>query len=439
MEQPISISETEPAVSHSTVRRVVAASTAGTALEWYDYFAYGTASALVFNRLFFPSLSPLAGTLVSFLAFASGFLMRPLGAVVFGHMGDRYGRKFTLLVTVTGMGIATGLIGLLPTYEAIGTLAPIFLVSLRLLQGLSVGGEWGGAATICLEHAPPGYAARYTMFVQMGGPMGTLLSTGMYALLNLLPGDDFISWGWRIPFLASFVFVFIGMYMRLRIEESPVFQEALERENVAKAPLIATLRTSWRQVVAGVFVVQSGFYVVTTFVLSYGTTVLGLPRPLILTATLLGTVVEIGVICIYGILADRYGAVRVFIVSTALNIVVAFPVFLLVDTKVPVLVTLGVVLGIAIVASPFGVLGVVLGKWFAVETRYTGLSVSYQVGSIASGFLPSICIGVLDVAGGRSWGVSALLVLIAIIALVGCLAGQATLKRTSASSIVSSL
>src|SRR5882762_8682766 len=233
-QHPTSSPEVETASSLSMVRRVVIAATAGSAMEWYDYFAYGTAAALVFNKLFFLTLSPLAGTLASFLAFASGFLMRPLGAIIFGHLGDRKGRKFTRLVTVTGMGISTGLIGLLPTYASIGTLAPILLTLLRLIQGLSVGGEWGGAVTIALEHAPAKYAGRASMFVQLGGPLGTLLSTGMYAVLNLLPGDEFTAWGWRIPFLASFVFVLISVYMRLRMEESPVFKKALADDRLAK-------------------------------------------------------------------------------------------------------------------------------------------------------------------------------------------------------------
>lgn len=419
------------------MRRVIASSTVGTALEWFDYFAYGTAAALIFNKVFFSNLDPLAGTLAAFLTFAAGFLMRPLGAIFFGHLGDKRGRRFTLIMTMTIMGGATGLIGLLPTYDAIGVAAPILLLLLRLIQGFCLGGEWGGATTLVLEHAPKSRRARYQMFVQLGAPIGTLLSTGLFSIFSNLPGNGFNDWGWRVPFLLSFILLGIGLYMRLGIEESPVFKAAARGNRLVKLPVVTLLKTAWGRVIAGFFMVQlsaSGFYVVTTFITNYGTATLDLPKGLILNAILFGTVVQMFMIALYSWLADHFDAGRIFVVAALAATACAFPVFALIDTKNTILVQLGIVLGIALVTSPFGIVGVILARFYTDATRYTGLALTYNIGSLVGGFMPAIGITILGVSDGRSWGVALLLMIIGLASLFGCLLGMWLLRPTDAPS-----
>ncbi|MDI2098649.1 MFS transporter [Ruicaihuangia caeni] len=433
----------EPMVtSPSMMRRVIISSTAGTALEWFDYFAYGTAAALIFNAVFFSNLDPVTGTLVAFLTFAAGFLMRPLGAIFFGHLGDKRGRRFTLILTMTIMGGATGLIGLLPTYDAIGVAAPILLLLLRLVQGFCLGGEWGGATTLVLEHAPKKRRARYQMFVQLGAPFGTLMSTGLFSLFSNLPGDGFATWGWRVPFLVSFLLLAIGLYMRLGIEESPLFARAARAQQLEKVPLAALLRTAWGRVIAGIFMVQlsaSGFYVVTTFMTNYGTATLNLPRDLILNAILIGTVVQIFMIAMYSWLADRFEVTKVFIVAAIAASACAFPVFAMVETKETALVQLGIVIGIALVTSPFGIVGVILGRFFTDAIRYSGLAVTYNIGSLVGGFMPALGVTILATSGGSSWGVALLLAIIGLVSLAGCLLGMLLMRRHHARSGARSL
>ena len=419
--------------SPSMMRRVIASSTAGTALEWFDYFAYGTAAALIFNAVFFSTLPPLVGTLAAFLTFAAGFLMRPLGAIFFGHLGDKRGRRFTLIMTMTIMGGATGVIGLLPTYDAIGVGAPILLLLLRLIQGFCLGGEWGGATTLVLEHAPKSRRARYQMFVQLGAPIGTLMSTGLFSLFSNLPGNGFAEWGWRVPFLLSFILLGIGLYMRLGIDESPLFQAAARDNKLVKLPVATLFKTAWARVIAGFFMVQlsaSGFYVVTTFITNYGTATLELPRTLILNAILTGTVVQMVMIALYSWLADRFDAARIFVVSAIAATACAFPVFALIDTKNPPLVQFGIILGIALVTSPFGIVGVILGRFYTAATRYTGLAVTYNIGSLVGGFMPAIGVTILGLSGGDSWGIAMLLTIIGVASLSGCLFGMWLLRRS---------
>lgn len=420
--------------SPSMMRRVIASSTAGTALEWFDYFAYGTAAALIFNAVFFSNLPPLVGTLAAFLTFAAGFLMRPLGAIFFGHLGDKRGRRFTLIMTMTVMGGATGVIGLLPTFDAIGVAAPILLLLLRLIQGFCLGGEWGGATTLVLEHAPKSRRARYQMFVQLGAPIGTLLSTGLFSLFSSLPGNGFAEWGWRVPFLLSFILLGIGLYMRLGIDESPLFEAAARDKKLVKLPVATLFKTAWGRVIAGFFMVQlsaSGFYVVTTFITNYGTATLELPRVLILNAILVGTVVQMFMIALYSWLADRYDAGRIFVVAALAATACAFPVFALIDTKAPALVQFGIILGIALVTSPFGIVGVILGRFYTDATRYTGLAVTYNIGSLVGGFMPAIGVTILGLSGGNSWGIAMLLTIIGVASLSGCLVGMLLLRRSA--------
>lgn len=272
-------------VSENSIRKVALASFIGTAIEWYDYFLYGTAAALVFGTLFFPDSDPAIGTLLAFATFGVGFFARPLGGIVFGHFGDKVGRKAMLVTTLLIMGIATTLIGFLPTYATIGVWAPILLVALRILQGFGVGGEWGGAVLMAVEHSPRGRRGFYGSWPQMGVPAGLLLGTAMLYLFALLPEEQFLSWGWRVPFLLSIVLVGVGLYIRLAIEESPAFQRVQESNTTARMPIIDVLRTYPKAVLIamGLRVAENGsFYVFSVFVLAYVTSQLGLPNSTIL-------------------------------------------------------------------------------------------------------------------------------------------------------------
>ncbi len=290
--------------------RVAFAAFVGTALEWYDYFLFGTAAAIVFDRFFFTSLSSSAATLAAFATFGVGFAARPLGAVLFGWLGDRIGRRPALLITVVGIGLATGLIGVLPGYVTIGVAAPLLLVLLRLLQGFAVGGEWGGAVTLAVEHAPPEKRGRYAALPQVGSPIGTLMSSGAFALVLLLPSGSFDSWGWRLPFLLAFPLTVVAFYIRRKVEESPLFDELVRQDRRAKVPALEVFRQAWGPLLAAIasaLLGVGGFYLLTTFVISYGTGTLGLSKSLMVDATLVAAGVEIVVILTMGRLAERIG------------------------------------------------------------------------------------------------------------------------------------
>lgn len=408
-------------------RRIAFAAFVGTALEWYDYFLFGTAAALVFNRLFFTDLDPAGATLAAFATFGVGFAARPIGAVVFGWIGDRYGRRPALLITIVMIGCATGLIGILPDYLAVGIAAPIMLAVLRLVQGFAVGGEWGGATTIAIEHSPEKQRGRFAALVQIGSPVGTLISSGAFALVLMMPAEVFDAWGWRLPFLAAFPLLGIALYIRLKVEESPVFRELVESGEQAKVPVIELFRTAGVRLlvaVAAAMLGVGGFYIMTTFVVSYGSNVLQVDRQVMVNATLVAAVLQIFVTIFAGRLAERFGSGRMVVVGAVATAIAAFPLFWLIDTKSALGITAAVSIGIALITISYAVTGALLAELFPPKLRYSGVSLGYNIAGALSGFLPLIATALLTVGGGSSAPAVLVLIGICIITAIGGAFGE---------------
>lgn len=413
-------------------RRAAVASIVGTAVEWYDYFIFGTASALVFGRLFFPSDGdPIIGTLAAFAVFGVGFFFRPLGGIVFGHLGDRIGRKKTLVVTLMIMGIATFLIGCLPTAESIGILAPILLVVLRLLQGLGVGGEWGGATLVAVEFAPKGKRGTYGAFPQVGNAIGLVAATGIWALVATLPDEQLDAWGWRIPFLLSIVLIVVGMVIRLKLTETPAFLAAqrIAEENRAadgtvkqRLPLADVFRRSWRRLLLTMGMrLGEGVagYVVLTLVLSYSETYTEIPRSDALLFTTVAALFGIGTFYLLGRLSDRIGRRPVFILGAAVSIVLAWPVFLALGSNNVILSFVIVIVAYAVgVGGMYAVESSFFAELFPTSSRYTGLSLAAQIPSMAVGAWPFAATAILASTGGNALPVAAVVAGCALLALV---------------------
>jgi MFS transporter, MHS family, shikimate and dehydroshikimate transport protein len=396
-----------------SVRRVALASMIGTSIEWYDFFVFGTASALVFGRLFFPTFSELAGTLAAFASFAVGFVARPVGGLVFGHFGDRIGRKTMLVLTLTMMGVATFLMGLMPTYAVIGVWAPILMVALRFVQGLAVGGEWGGAVLMATEHSRGERRGFFGSFAQMGSAVGGLMSTGMFLLVQQLPEEDFVSWGWRVPFLISIVLVFVGLFIRLRIMESPVFARIKETRRVAKIPVIDLLRFDSRNVLlaAGMYLAHGTlFYAMTVYTLSYTTREYGLSQNTYLIGVTIAGAIQCLTIPLYGALSDKLGRRPVIIFGTLFIVAFAIPLNFMITSQVAALTWLAVVIGICVghnaVYSPSAAL---YSEMFPAHVRYSGASLGYQLGGAIAGFVPLVAASLVGAAGGAYWPIAALI------------------------------
>jgi MFS transporter, MHS family, shikimate and dehydroshikimate transport protein len=405
-----------------SIRPVILASFIGTTIEWSDFFLYGTAAALVFNRLFFPNVDPLTGTLSSFGTFAVGFVARPLGGIVFGHYGDRIGRKSMLIYSLVIMGVATCLIGLLPTYETIGVWAPVLLVVLRCAQGIGVGGEWGGAVLMAVEHSPAARRGLSGSWPQMGVPAGLFLSTVVFGVFSTqLSEDQFLSWGWRLPFVLSVVLIAVGLFIRLTLLETPAFTTIQQRGGREARPLVAAVRHYRRNMLLamGMRVAENGlFYVYTVFVLSYGPAHLGLPRGTMLAGVTLAALAGLVAIPFYGALSDRIGRRPVYLFGAAFSLLFALPFFWLLDTRVTGIVWLAIVLGVAVGHNAmYGPQAAYFSELFGASVRYSGASVSYQLASVVSGGLaPFIATALLAWSG--SGAVAAYMMLLAAITLV---------------------
>lgn len=389
------------------MQRIAIASVIGTTVEWYDLFIFATASALVFNKVFFPNVDPLIGTLLSFGTFASAYLARIVGAAIFGHYGDKLGRKSMLLISLVMMGVATFAIGLLPNYNQIGLWAPVLLLSLRLLQGLALGGEWGGAVLMAVEHAPANRRGLYGSWVQIGVPAGTLLANlAFLAISASISNEALVSWGWRIPFLASILLVAVGMYIRLNTSETPSFKKVKEEAAAVKLPFLQLIKTSWKTVIlAAVATMSTGasFNLLVAFGLSYGTQTLGYTRDAMLEMTLISCAACIFLLPLFGRLSDAIGRRPVIIGGIIAEAVFAFPMFWLLDTKVFGFGLLGYMLMMAAFAANYGPIATFLAELFGTKVRYSGLSVSYMFsGVLGSAATPIVTTWLLAATGKGS-------------------------------------
>jgi len=409
-------------IDEAVTRKVALGALVGTALEWYDFFLFTTAAALVFNVQYFVSNDPVIATLASFGTLAVGFVARPIGGLIFGAMGDKVGRRKTLMITIVGIGAVTGLIGLLPNYVSIGIAAPIMLILLRILQGLAVGGEWSGAMIIAIENAPVAKRARYAAIPQIGSPIGTLLSSGGFFLVAFtFSKEDFDSFGWRIPFLLAIPLLLVSLYIRRRLTESPEFTALMESGDTEHAPIRQVLKTSLPQIVVGMATALlgiGGFYLVTTFVISYGTLVLDLPSQVMLLGTVCAALVEIPVLILGGRLGEKYGAARVAILGGIITAVLAFPIFLAISSGNPVLVVFSMVVGVASLSLPYAVSGTILTGLFPVRLRYTGVAIASNFAGVISGFVPLIATALLALSGQQFWPSAVILVVISLFTVV---------------------
>lgn len=406
----------------SSIRQVSVASLVGTALEWYDYFLFGTAAALIFNGLFFPEQDPLTGTLLAFATFGVGFGARPIGGLVFGHYGDKIGRKTMLVITLVIMGVATCAIGLLPTYAQIGIWAPILLVVLRLVQGFGVGGEWGGAVLMAVEHAPAGKRGYYGSWPQMGVPAGLVLSTVVFTIFQAMPEEQFLAWGWRIPFLLSVVLVAVGLYVRLRLMESPAFQEVDDTDTEAQMPIVEVFRTYPRNILIAMGARVGDnmlFYIFSVFALTYVTEELGLPESTALIGVMIGATIEFFLIPFFGALSDRIGRRPVYMGGAIFCMLFAFPYFWLLNTEAPALIWLAISLSLFVGhAAMYAPQASFLSELFGTRVRYSGASIGYQLAPIVGGGIaPFIAVALLAWTGSY-WPIAVYMIGMAAITVV---------------------
>ncbi|KGJ08053.1 MFS transporter (plasmid) [Paracoccus versutus] len=407
----------------SQSRRAALGSFVGTTIEWYDFYIYGFAAALVFGPLFFTGSSPYIGTLAAFGTFAVGFFARPLGGLIFGHLGDRMGRKNILVVTLVMMGIATALIGMLPTHATIGVWAPILLVVLRIFQGIAVGGEWGGAVLLAAEHAPKGRQTFFASFAQLGSPAGLVLALLAFRIAGLVDQEVFLSWGWRVPFLVSIVLLGVGLVIRLNIEETPEFEKVRQTGKPAKLPAVEVFR-DWRGAIflamgANTFGIAA-VYFYNTFLVAYATQYAGLPRARILNALFWTAVAQLLCQPIGARIAERMGNERLFLqVCLGISVLTPYPVFMVVETGNYALIQVGLIVNIIFGAFSYAVIAGYISQIFPARVRYSAISIGYQFcGAIAGGLTPVLGTILAEKFSGEWWPLAVFASTLAGISLV---------------------
>jgi MFS family permease len=405
-----------------SIRRVAAAAFVGNAIETYDFAIFATASALVFAKVFFPAMGPVGGTVASFATLGVLYVARPFGSVLFGHFGDRLGRKKALVTTLLLMGISTLLVGLMPTPGQIGAASPILLVVLRILQGISAGGEWAGAALFSAEQAPPQRRGFYAMFPSFGGGIGLILAPAMFLLVSSSMSDDaFVRYGWRIPFLGSIVLIGVGLWVRLGIEESVVFEKVKASTDVAKVPLVEAFTQQWKQIVLATGAVMSAYallYIGATYMVNFGTSIAHLDRGFVLIATMLGAVADCVGVALGGWLSDRIGRRRVMLWASAAGVVWSIALFPILGVHSAPTFAIGVMGSMFLGGFAFGPVGAFLPELFATRYRYTATAVSYNVAGVLGGALPPIIAASLITDSNGGLGIGALLGVICLISLV---------------------
>ncbi|MGA8419619.1 MAG: MFS transporter [Pseudolabrys sp.] len=421
----------------TSIGTVAFASAIGTTIEWYDFFLFGVVTPLVFNKLFFPNFDPLVGTLLAYTTFFVGFISRPIGGIIFGHYGDRIGRKTVLVLTILIMGVATFLIGLLPTYATVGIWAPVMLLFLRIFQGIGIGGEWGGAVLMAVEHSPAGRRGFYGSWPQIGVPAGLLLSSGMVYLLSYLPEAEFFSWGWRIAFLISAVLVAVGLYIRLKIMETPAFTRIQESDKVVHVPFFELWRTHGKNTLLGLgarYIEGVTFNIFGVFVVGYLAGTLGLPRQTALAGVMIASAIMIVMLPIYGNLSDRIGRRRMFGVAGILIGILSFPAFWLMQTKEPLLIWIAIAVPFAVVyPAVYGPQAALFSELFDTRVRYTGISFVYQFSGIyASGLTPIIATALLPMGGNKPWLICLYVLAVSIVSALSVFAMTEAHKRDMA-------
>jgi MHS family shikimate/dehydroshikimate transporter-like MFS transporter len=424
----------EKLASGHAMRKVAFASAIGTIVEWYDFFIYATASALVFNKLFFPNFDPLVGSLVALTTYAAGFFARPVGGLVFGYVGDRYGRKGALVTTLLIVGIATFVIGLMPTYGTIGIAAPIMLLIIRLLHGFGIGGEQGNAILITCEHAPPGRRGFYGAWVQLGAPAGFVLPLGIFSILTYSLSDaDFLAWGWRIPFLASILLVGVGMYIRLSLAESPLFEQQRARNATQKHPLVELLQTHPRQVIlgCGMKIAESTLFTVfAVLVVAYATS-RSIPRPTMTTVTLIAILIELPTLLLFGALSDRIGRRPVYIFGAVMGGALTLPIFAMIYTNNLEYLWLAFIGVLSLAHSAmYGPQAAFAAELFPTHIRASGVSFVQQIGALI-GSVGALAAGwLLQLNGGAPWYLCAYIIGACVVTVVCTAALQETNNRS---------